>query len=57
MPDYFDTEDTLVILDETNRLTEHAQAVEQEFRESMEHRLEKDICFRDRQICLWGKNR
>ena len=39
--DYFDTENTLILLDETNRLLEQAQAVETEFRESMEHRLEK----------------
>ena len=41
LPDYFEDENTLVILDETNRLAEHADAVETEFRESMEHRLEK----------------
>ena len=34
-------EDTLIFLDEPNRLTESADAAEQEFRESMEHRLEK----------------
>ena len=34
-------EDTLIFLDEPNRLTEAADAAEQEFRESMEHRLEK----------------
>lgn len=39
--DYFTTEETLVILDETNRLAEQGNAVETEFRESMEHRLEK----------------
>lgn len=38
--DYF-PEDTLVVLDEPNRLTEHAKATEEEFRESMVHRLEK----------------
>ena len=38
--DYF-PEDTLVILDEPNRLVEHAKATEMEFRESMIHRLEK----------------
>ena len=41
LPDYFEDENTLVILDETNRLAEHADVVETEFRESMEHRLEK----------------
>lgn len=38
--DYF-PEDTLVVVDEPNRLTEHAKATEEEFRESMVHRLEK----------------
>lgn len=38
--DYF-PENTLVVLDEPNRLTEHAKATEEEFRESMVHRLEK----------------
>lgn len=49
--DYFDTENTLILLDETNRLLEQAQAVETEFRESMEHRLERVICWRGRRIC------
>ena len=39
--DYFQTEETLVILDETNRLVEQGTAVEAEFQESMKHRLEK----------------
>ena len=39
--DYFDEAHTLVFLDEPNRLLESGQAVELEFRESMEHRLEK----------------
>ena len=39
--DYFDPKRTLIFLDEPNRLLESADAVEQEFRESMEHRLEK----------------
>ena len=38
--DYF-PENTLVVLDEPSRLTEHAKATEEEFRESMVHRLEK----------------
>ena len=38
--DYF-PENTLLVLDEPNRLTEHAGATEAEFRESMIHRLEK----------------
>ena len=39
--DYFDVERTLIFLDEPNRLLESGQAVEQEFSESMQHRLEK----------------
>lgn len=39
--DYFPAEKTLLFLDEPNRLQESADAVELEFRESMEHRLEK----------------
>ena len=38
--EYF-PEDTLVVLDEPNRLWEEAQAIEGEFRESMANRLEK----------------
>ena len=53
--DYFDEENTLVILDETNRLTEHAQAVEQEFRESMEHRLEKGYLLPGQADLLMGE--
>ena len=34
-------EKALVVIDEPNRLTEHAKATEEEFRESMVHRLEK----------------
>ncbi len=40
-PDYFDTERTLVFLDEPNRMYESAKAVELEFEESMKNRLEK----------------
>ncbi len=39
--DYFPREQTLLFLDEPNRMQESAAAVELEFRESMEHRLEK----------------
>lgn len=38
--DYF-PEQTLLVLDEPSRLVEHAKATEEEFRESMIHRLEK----------------
>lgn len=39
-PEYF-PEDTRIFIDEPNRVLEAAQAMEQEFRESMMHRLEK----------------
>lgn len=39
--DYFDAEDTLLFLDESNRIIEKGETVELEFRESMIHRLEK----------------
>ncbi len=39
--DYFDPASTLFFLDEPNRLLESGDAVEMEFRESMQHRLEK----------------
>ncbi|MCR5503386.1 MAG: transcription-repair coupling factor [Lachnospiraceae bacterium] len=40
-PELFKTGETVVFLDEPMRIDEHAKAVEAEFRESMEHRLEK----------------
>lgn len=39
--DYFDSKDTILFLDEPNRILEKGEAVEQEFRESMIHRIEK----------------
>ncbi|MCI8418092.1 MAG: transcription-repair coupling factor [Lachnospiraceae bacterium] len=39
--DYFQREDSLIILDEPNRLVEQGQGVETEFRESMANRAEK----------------
>ena len=39
--DYFDTRHTVIFLDEPNRLLESGEAVELEFSESMQHRLEK----------------
>ena len=39
--DYFDTDSTLFFVDEPNRILESGEAVETEFRESMQHRLEK----------------
>ena len=42
-------ENTLVVIDEPNRLTEHAKTTEEEFRESMIHRLEKGYLLRNHQ--------
>lgn len=39
--DYFNSNDTILFLDEPNRILEKGEAVEQEFRESMIHRIEK----------------
>lgn len=39
--DYFDRNDTLIVLDEPNRIEEKVRVVTEEFRESMSHRLEK----------------
>lgn len=39
--DYFTDRDTLVVLDEPNRISQEGDAIEQEFRESMMNRLEK----------------
>ncbi len=39
--DYFDSKDTLVFLDEAGRCAERGHTTEQEFSESMKHRLEK----------------
>ncbi len=57
-------ERTLVVLDEPNRLLEHAKATEEEFRESMVHRLEKgymlpgqtDLIFKYEQMTYWFSN-
>lgn len=56
--DYFDSEKTVIFIDEPNRLQEKAQVVETEFRESMTSRLEKgyvlpsqiDVFFRYEEI-------
>ncbi len=58
-------ENTLVVLDEPNRLLEHAKATEEEFRESMVHRLEKgyllpgqaDIIFHCEEMTRWFQKR
>lgn len=39
--DFFEKENSIVVLDEPVRIREHASAVELEFRESMMHRMEK----------------
>lgn len=39
--DYFKEKDTLVVLDEPNRIAQEGNAIEEEFRESMMNRLEK----------------
>ena len=39
--DYFEEEDTLLFLDETNHILASVEAVETEFRESMKHSIEK----------------
>ncbi|WP_099469540.1 transcription-repair coupling factor [Konateibacter massiliensis] len=39
--DYFDFEDTVIFLDEPNRILEKGETIENEFRESMVHRIEK----------------
>lgn len=39
--DFFDKDNTIVVLDEPARIKEHAGAVELEFKESMMHRMEK----------------
>lgn len=39
--DYFSKKDTVFFLDEPNRIEEKGEAIEVEFRESMQHRLEK----------------
>ena len=39
--EYFDTETSVIFLDEANRITECGNAIEKEFQESMKNRLEK----------------
>ena len=55
--DYFDEDNTLVFLDETNRLLEKGEAVETEFRESMKNRLEKGYLLAGQTdlLCGWKK--
>ncbi len=51
--DYFDKNETLFILDETNRCQEHTNAVIAEFKESMIHRLEKGYILPKQANVLW----
>ena len=53
--DYFEEEDTLLFLDETNHLLASVEAVETEFRESMKHRLEKGYLLAGQTDLLCGK--
>lgn len=39
--DYFDKDNTVIFLDEPNRILEKGEAIENEYRESMVHRIEK----------------
>ncbi len=39
LPDYFDPDDTVIVIDEPRRVSEHVEAVELEFGESMKQRL------------------
>ena len=53
--DYFRDKKALFVLDEPHRLMEEAQAIEQEFRESMSNRLEKGLCAaRTDEYSLWS---
>ena len=51
--DYFDKNETLFIMDETNRCIEHIGAVVAEFKESMIHRLEKGYILPKQANVLW----
>lgn len=52
--DYFADRNTLFVLDEPHRLMEEGQAIEQEFRESMSHRLEKGYVMPGQMSVLCG---
>ena len=53
--DLFDRENTILFLDEPMRITEHASAVEQEFRESMMQRAEKGYILPGQMELLYSK--
>lgn len=52
--DYFDTEETLFVVDEPVRCNEAMKAVEDEFRESMENRLTKGLILPGQMEILYG---
>lgn len=55
--DYFDKQDTIFILDETNRILEHTRAVIAEFKESMINRLEHGYILPKQADVLWEHNK
>lgn len=54
--DYFDQENSVIILDEPNRITEKSKVVEKEFNESMIHRLEKGYMLPGQTAVLFSMN-
>ncbi len=55
-PDYFPEDQSVIFLDEPNRLTEKGEAVEEEYRQSRIHREEKGSCnLPDNWICSFEK--
>jgi transcription-repair coupling factor (superfamily II helicase) len=52
--DYFDKEKTVFFLDESNRLIEKGETIEEEFRESMIHRIEKGYILPEQAEILFG---
>ncbi len=54
--DYFDNKSTIVFLDEPARLAEKGRVVEQEFSESMQHRLEKGYILPGQMKALYSEN-
>jgi len=51
--DYFDVEDTMILIDETVRMTERMDAVFTEFKESMVSRLEKGYALPGQVAVIW----
>jgi len=52
--DMFPTDNTLFVMDEPDRILEHANAVELEFRESMSQRAEKGFLLPKQMELFWG---